>query len=219
MSGRTIAIGDIHGCSTALAALLDVIELESEDRLVTIGDYVDKGNDSRGVLDAMIELEKRCQLTPLIGNHDAEMLTFLDGRLNLEKWIETAGPETIESYGMLTEPTQFPTEHTSFLRRCETWYETPTHIFVHASYDPEFPMQDQSESTLLYDSIRDAIPGPHVSGKTVVVGHTSQKNGEILDVGHLICIDTYCHNGGWLTALDVASGQTWQVDVNGKRRE
>jgi hypothetical protein len=61
-------------------------------------------------------------------------------------------------------------------------------------------------------------PGPHDSGKAVLVGHTSQKGGRILDLGHLKCIDTYCHGGGWLTALDVQTGEVWQADRQGNMR-
>ena len=57
-----------------------------------------------------------------------------------------------------------------------------------------------------------------MSGKTAVVGHTSQKTGEVLDVGHLICIDTYCYGGGWLTAFDATDGRYWQVDREGESR-
>ena len=57
-----------------------------------------------------------------------------------------------------------------------------------------------------------ASPSPHVSGKRAIVGHSSQKSGEILDLGHLVCIDTYCYGGGWLTALDVDTDEVWQVE-------
>jgi serine/threonine protein phosphatase 1 len=62
------------------------------------------------------------------------------------------------------------------------------------------------------------MPGPHRSGKTVIAGHSSQKTGEILDKGHLICIDTYCFGGGWLTALDVDSREAWQANRYGELR-
>lgn len=84
--------------------------------------------------------------------------------------------------------------------------------------DPNFPLDEQDEATLFWQGIRGDVPGPHVSGKTAVVGHTSQKNGEILDAGHLVCIDTNCWDGGWLTALDVQSRRVWQVDEGGRRR-
>jgi serine/threonine protein phosphatase 1 len=79
-------------------------------------------------------------------------------------------------------------------------------------------MNDQPFELLYWESLRDGIPGPHVSGKTVVAGHSSQKTGEILDVGHLICIDTYCFGGGWLTALDVHTLEAWQTNKHGELR-
>jgi serine/threonine protein phosphatase 1 len=72
---------------------------------------------------------------------------------------------------------------------------------------------------LRWRSLREHQPGPHVSGKIAVVGHTAQKDGEILDLGHLVCIDTYVYGDGWLTALDVQSGQVWQVGQEGRPRE
>jgi serine/threonine protein phosphatase 1 len=69
-----------------------------------------------------------------------------------------------------------------------------------------------------WESITDITPGPHDSGKIVIVGHTSQKNGEILDLGHVKCIDTCCYGGGWLTALDVHTDEVWQADLQGNMR-
>ena len=69
---------------------------------------------------------------------------------------------------------------------------------------------------LRWESLRDTIPGPHRSGKTVIAGHTSQKGGEILDLGHLKYIDTDCCSGGWLTALDVDTAQVWQANREGE---
>jgi serine/threonine protein phosphatase 1 len=67
-------------------------------------------------------------------------------------------------------------------------------------------------------SLRDWVPPPHVSGKTAIVGHTAQRSGEILDLGYLKCIDTWCYGGGWLTALEVNTGQVWQADAQGNLR-
>ena len=122
----------------------------------------------------------------------------------------------------LTEVDRPPIEltegHLAFLEGCVDAFETDDHIFVHASYDPVLPMSEQPTSLLRWQSLRRGLPGPHVSGKMVVAGHTSQKNGKILKLGHLVCIDTYCYGGGWLTALDVHSGATWQVDARGRFR-
>ena len=90
---------------------------------------------------------------------------------------------------------------------------------MHANYDPKLPLANQEIYTLLWSHLRNDMPSRHQSGKTAIVGHTSQKSGEVLDRGYLKCIDTCCYGGGWLTALDVFSGQTWQVNQDGVERQ
>lgn len=93
------------------------------------------------------------------------------------------------------------------------------HIFVHGNYYPDLPMNEQPVNMLRWESLRTATPGPHESGKTVIVGHTSHRSGEILDLGYLKCIDTRCYGGGWLTAMDVRTGEVWQADQWGVMRQ
>ena len=219
-SPRTIALGDIHGCSAALDALVAVIDLRPEDTLVTLGDTIDRGLDSRGVLDRLIVLKDRCRLVPLMGNHDRMLLDALadrDGR-GRALWMGCGGVATLRSYGDVDDPRQIPAEHIRFLRSCRLFFETETHLFVHANYQADRPLAGQPEGVLLWQSLRDAEPGPHLSGKAAIVGHSSQKTGEVLDLGYLKCIDTYCYGGKWLTALDVDSGRLWQADARGKMR-
>jgi serine/threonine protein phosphatase 1 len=216
---RTIAIGDIHGCALALNAVLEAICPRPTDLVVTLGDYVDRGPDSRGVLDRVIQLGRECTLVPILGNHD-EMLLQARRGLHPTTWLGVGGLATLSSYGAGTDldPAIIPDEHIEFLESCVGFYETETHIFLHASYLPHLPMSEQPSLALYWESLRDAIPDPHNSGKTVIAGHTSQRSGEILDLGHLICIDTCCYGGGWLTALEVRSGQVWQADRHGRMR-
>jgi Calcineurin-like phosphoesterase len=217
MRGRTIAIGDIHGCSRAFDALIAEIRPTPLDEIVTLGDYVDRGPDTPDVLDRLIALGARCRLVCLLGNHDQLMLDALSGGDPLD-WYGSGGLATLESYDRWRRFDAIPARHVAFLRGCRSYHETGSHIFVHASYDPELPMKDQSIAILRWAKLREARPAPHHSGRTVVVGHTSQKSGEVLNLGHLICIDTFCHGGGWLTALDVRSGRLWQVDRDGVAR-
>jgi serine/threonine protein phosphatase 1 len=217
MPGRTIAIGDIHGCSMALDALLDAIEPRPEDIIVTLGDYINRGPDTKGVLDRLIDLGRRHRLVPVLGNHDQKLLEARTG-LYPTTWLGMGGIATLDSYGAGRDIALIPDEHFEFLEGCLDFHETDTHIFVHANYFPDIPMAEQPVSMLRWESLRDVTPGPHESGKTVIVGHTSQKGGEILDLGHLICIDTFCHGGGWLTALDVNTGEVWQANREGKLR-
>jgi serine/threonine protein phosphatase 1 len=154
-----------------------------------------------------------------LGNHEEMMLNFLDGCWQPDDWLECGGRATLASYGLGVNQKEVPSNHLDFIRTWIDWYQIDTHFFVHASYEPDLPLEDQNSRTLRWPSLRDWVPAPHVSGKIAVVGHTSLKDGEVLDVGHLICIDTYCWGGGWLTALDATSGQIWQVDRDGRIRE
>jgi serine/threonine protein phosphatase 1 len=105
-------------------------------------------------------------------------------------------------------------EHWAFLEGLPLCHETNSHFFVHGNYAPNRPLSDQDRQTALWLPI-DPPPGPHYSGKTVVVGHTPQIDGRVLNLGHLVCIDTGCGFGGLLTAFDGGTGQVWQVDELG----
>jgi serine/threonine protein phosphatase 1 len=224
MAGRAIAIGDVHGCRDALAALLDVIRPEPEDTIVTLGDYVDRGPHSRGVLDLLIALARRCRLVPLQGNHEELLLNALRDISHLKMWLTLGGADTLRSYGWAPGGPRraladwIPKPHREFLAGCRLYYETTTHLFVHAGVVPELPMREQPELALRWRVTDARTSAPHHSGKVTVVGHTPQTSGEILDLGFLVCIDTNCARGGWLTALDVDTGRVWQADRVGKLR-
>jgi serine/threonine protein phosphatase 1 len=217
MKPRTIAIGDIHGCSAALDALLEAIRPRLNDTIVPLGDYINRGPDTKGVIKRLIDLSHQCRLVPLLGNHDQMLLTARSG-LHTMNWIRMGGLATLQSYGTFRELNLIPDDHIKFLKNCLDYYETDTHIFVHANYFPDKPMDKQPVEMMRWKSITDMTPGPHETGKIVIVGHTSQKNGEILDLGHLKCIDTCCYGGGWLTALDVHTEEVWQADIEGNMR-
>ena len=214
---RTIAIGDIHGCATALQALLDAIEPTSTDTIVGLGDYVDRGMESSRVLEMMTELVSSTHLIPLIGNHELMMFKALQNRGDdMNFWMTHGGNATIASYGGRTQ--NIPQHHLTFLSHCMRYYETDTHFFVHANYVPDLPLDEQPDDILFWQHVKEHITPPHYSGKTAVVGHTPQGDGEMLIFDHLQVIDTYCYGDQWLTALDVNSGDYWQADNNAKLR-
>ena len=216
MPNRIIAIGDIHGCSRALDSLLDRIEPESSDTVVTLGDYIDRGPDTPAVVERLLKLEKQCNLVSLIGNHEVMMLTALEQPSEIHFWLQCGGEPTVEAYG--GDLSAIPASHLDFLKNCRPFYETDDHFFVHANYVADLPLKQQPHFTMLWEHLSNHRPGPHLSGKIGVVGHTPQVNGEILDLGHLLCIDTYCYGGGWLTALDITSGNYWQANNVGELR-
>src|ERR1043166_493704 len=96
---RTLAIGDIHGCLRALDLLLETVQPQPDDVIVTLGDYVDRGPDSKTVLDRLIDLPNRCKHIALKGNHDLMMLKARDDWEEFKHWLNYGGRETLQSYG------------------------------------------------------------------------------------------------------------------------
>jgi serine/threonine protein phosphatase 1 len=212
---RTIAIGDIHGCHHALRTLLDHLVIEAEDQLIFLGDYVDRGPESRQVIDTLLELEAKCRCVFLMGNHEQVMLSCLSGFLGIDTWQAIGGQATLDSYGGIEH---VPESHRRFLGRLVPYYEIDTHFFVHANYEADLPLDQQPPEVLYWQHLVHRIPPPHENGKIAIVGHTPQMWGRVADLGHLVCIDTYCFGGGWLTAWEVHSRQMWQVSYRGKVR-
>lgn len=215
---RLIAIGDIHGCSVALRTLLEAIAPRPQDTIVTLGDYVDWGPDSRGVIEQLIALSERCNLIRLLGNHEEMLLDAVDSESKLRGWLNLGGEETLQSYPYLGDSDMIPKEHVQFIRNCRYFHETSTHIFVHANYDPWLPLDKTGRTTLGWTFLDDDQLRMHFTRKTVVVGHTPQVTGLVLDRGFLVCIDTDCSRGGWLTALDVHNRVVTQANQEGQMR-
>ena len=217
---RVLAIGDIHGCSRALDTLLAAVAPRPDDLLITLGDYVDRGPDSRGVLDRLLRIRQTGRLVALRGNHDLMMVSARASLEPVDGWLACGGRETLVSYGTggtLGRFEDVPDEHWEFLEKgCVDWYETETHLFVHANADPNLPLSEQPDYLLFWEPLGD--PKPHHSGKIIVCGHTRQLSGEPLDLGFLICVDTWVYGQGWLTCLDVGTGQIWQANQLGQKR-
>ena len=214
MPNRLFAIGDIHGCHVALRALINAIDPGSDDTIVTLGDYVDWGPDSRSVIQQLIELTGHCRLFPLLGNHEEMLIQGLKSDSALRSWLDFGGEQTLLSYPYDGRDIIDP-DHVRFISGCRDYHETNDFIFTHANVDPDQPMDRQSSLKLRWEFLDPATQRPHVSGKTVVVGHTPQTSGYVLDLGHHICIDTDCSRGGWLTALEVGTGRAIQSNQNG----
>ena len=220
---RVLAIGDIHVCLGPLDDLLAWVKPEPDDVLITLGDYVDRGPDTRGVLNRLIELKKRRPVICLRGNHEIMMVgAWRGGRSEKKMWLGVGGVQALGSYGSAPGKTgtfeDVPPEHWHFLQNeLVDYHESDLFIFVHAGVTYSDKLDEQSSSALFWEFIGDEMC--HYSGKTVICGHTSQKSGEPKVVPGAVCIDTYAHGGGWLTCLDAISGRYWQVDALGRRRE
>lgn len=216
MTGRLIAIGDIHGFRAALETLLDAIDPQPEDVIVTLGDYVDRGPDSRGVIDTLIRWGHKTQLIALAGNHEEMMLSVIRGEQSHHGWLRYGGIETLESYGFDGTMDFLPPDHLEFLENLGDYFVHDSFFFMHAAYDPQLELDEQPIEMLRWHSLRMGIPAAHFSGRVAVVGHTAHPEGAVLDVGHLICLDTNCYDGGFLTAMELPSKRLWQSTPDGQ---
>ncbi len=214
---RTLAIGDVHGCGAALAAVLAEVGPRPDDLVVTLGDYVDRGPDSAGVIRTLLALAGRCHLIPIRGNHDQMMLDARRDEHYRRLWLSLGGDATLASYGGGTLA-DVPADHWDFLARaCVDSVETATHLFVHGGVMADVPVEDHSADELQWQPFPPARP--HQCGKVVVCGHTAQADGLPKTVGHAVCLDTASDApGGWVTVLDVAAGRYWQANQAGDVR-
>ena len=188
-----IAIGDIHGCAASLEALLEAIDPTDNDHLLFIGDYIDRGPDSRGVIEQLIELDETHDCTFLRGNHEALMLNYLDlGAFNL--WRINGGITTMQSYisddGASVE---IPEDHEQFVRDTKLYHETNDYFFVHAGLKADMTIKENQEQfgeeVFLWE--RGHLEASSFAWeKPVVCGHTP--HADPIDRDKLLMIDTGC---------------------------
>jgi serine/threonine protein phosphatase 1 len=217
--GRVLAIGDIHGCIRALDSVLDMVRPAAGDLVVTLGDYIDRGPDSRAVIDRLIDLGARTRLVTLRGNHEEMILSARGDEHAAHLWLFWGGRATLESYGgevWSDVERVVPEAHWAFFEATADSFETDDHLFVHASVDPDLPLEEQPADKLRWEQIRRGRP--HCSGKLMICGHTRQVAGVPLDLGHAICVDTWVYGEGWLSCLDVRTREVHQANQRGERR-
>lgn len=217
---RILAIGDIHGCSIAFDTLIAAVKPQLNDQIITLGDYIDRGPDSKGIIKRLMAWHHAGQLTALRGNHELMMLDAQTNRQKKSRWRSCGGDATLASYsksGKYGKLGDVPDSHWHFFKNiCVDWCETKTHFFVHANAHPDLPLAAQPPQMLFWEKL--GFPEPHCSGKIMVCGHTSQKTGVPLNIGHAICLDTRVYGKGWLTCLDTTSGKIWQANQAGDVR-
>jgi serine/threonine protein phosphatase 1 len=224
-SPRVFAFGDIHGCNSELNILLDALRSRHHatkaDQFVFIGDYVDRGPDSKGVIDTLLAWKAEFPKTIFLkGNHEDMLLGFLGmGGSSAEVYLINGGAEFFKSYGI--EPTgplsevakSLPPAHLQFLTSLELGVSIGEFLFVHAGINPALGLQEQKPHDLMW--IRgDFIPVEHNVGKTVVFGHTPFAD-VMLHMPYKIGIDTGLVYGNLLSAVELVDGTVFQVDRGG----
>ena len=194
---RVFAIADIHGCNKTLRALVDKIVPTKEDQLIFLGDYIDRGPDSRGVLNYLISLKEQFRNSILLrGNHEQMFLESNLSPMAHERWIENGGEQVMMSYG-LKNYDQVPHHIEEFISATEYCYQSKKHICVHAGLNhlSSDPLNDyQSMMWIRNFSVTKKLTG----GKIVVHGHTPTTLAEIEEqivtssANLKICLDNGC---------------------------
>ena len=216
---KIFAIGDIHGCAQQLATLLDRIPFDrGRDTLVFLGDYINRGPDTKKVLDILLDLKDSCtDIHFLKGNHEQELLEYTaTGHVDSLRSLREMGIEaTVESYGArihsLTELGFFPAEHREFLRNLKFFHFEDDYLFIHADINKELfrrPIngseQRQQRHVMeagLLSSRRLAQEKTTAIDSLIVFGHIPFASPLVL--GDRIGIDTGAVYGNMLTAVEL----------------
>ena len=196
---RLIAIGDIHGEIDKLNSLLDKIKPDEKDKIIFLGDYIDRGKNSKEVIDKLIDLAKTTECIFLMGNHEEMLLNLLKTKKqeDIEMWLLSGGVQTFDNYGGFVEIFSL---HKDFLTSLKPYYLTEKYLFVHAGIRPDKPLEEQDKTDMLW--IRDNfISHKHCLKQKVIFGHTPFYTPYIED--DKIGINTGCgiESDGYLTAL------------------
>lgn len=199
----TYVIGDIHGCLRALQRLVTKIAPQPGDEVIFIGDYIDRGPQSREVVEYLLGLPYRCVF--LLGNHEKMLLDYLTGN-DEGIYLPNGGLATLHSYG--DDFANIPPAHLSFFHALRPMYETPEHLFVHAGIRPMVPPDKQTVDDLVWIR-QEFIQFIGRFPKPVVFGHTPLR--QVLLTPDRIGIDTGCVYGGKLTCLKLPSREIIQV--------
>lgn len=224
------AVGDIHGCLDKIQRLLEVIRYDPRaDRLIFLGDYIDRGPASKGVIDLLLCLQRENpQNIFLMGNHEENFLTYVQACLEepgelywlAEPFFAGGGVTTLRSYAPQSrEPHDprcvqaIPPEHLRFLAALPLYWTDASYIAVHAGVRPGIPLAQQQANDLLRIR-RPFLHTPHGLGKYVIFGHTPFR--AVMRAQDKVGIDTgacYSEPGyGKLTAFCLQTQQDFQVD-------
>lgn len=222
--GRYV-IGDIHGCNAELSRLLEGLPLTRGDALIFLGDYIDRGPDSRAVISELMafrDASPDVECVFLKGNHEDMFLSYLGlGGQHGNMFLPNGGHATLASYDLnpsiessKSVLAALPPDHVEFLRALRPFYSTDGYLCVHAGIHPEKSLDEQTEEDLFW--IRNLfIYRSHRLPCTVVFGHTPQP-AVLYDLPYKVGIDTGLVWGNMLTCLEVDEKVLFQIG-RGKR--
>jgi len=215
---RQIAISDIHGCALTFRRLVeDVVQLSESDHLLLLGDYIDRGPDSRSVIDYIFELQEAgFEVTCLKGNHEDMILQSRFDQSYFDMWFVNGGEATLNSFGVQETMNEIPSLYWHFFNDLLPYSEVEGGILVHAglNFSKEDPFSDLRSMLWIrhwYDSVRPEW----LDNRIVVHGHTPMRraviegNLDALDEKLVLGIDSGCYAYGDLCAFDLTNRQLY----------
>jgi serine/threonine protein phosphatase 1 len=195
----TYVIPDVHGRDDLLGEALAEISAHARGNagvIVTIGDYVDKGPQSKEVIDRLLSgMAEGWRLVALKGNHDAMMVEALQDPTKMDSWLGKGGDAALASYG--GDPAAVPHAHIAWLDQLRLMHLDAHRLYVHAGVDPDLPLDRQSEATLLCKRYPKGFSGGY-GERHVVHGHDNDPDGPLLFEGRTN-LDTAAWRTGRLT--------------------
>lgn len=207
-----LAISDIHGYNSTFERLLKRIDFQKTDELILLGDYIDRGPDSKGVLDTILDLQDQSyKITCLMGNHEQMLLQTLENPSYKLNWYRNGGDSTMESFST-SSIDQIPEKYIDFISSLKFYYELEDYIFVHAGVNmlADNPLDDQLSLLWLRDW-EQKYSKKWLGKRKVIHGHTPTLRNNIIKQAeyneNVVCIDNGCFverpGYGSLCALDI----------------
>lgn len=217
---RLFAIGDIHGCFDSLLELVEnQIQFDKSDKLVLLGDFIDRGNMSKEVIDYIIDLqEKGFDIISLIGNHELMLLETLEDEKNKFKWIQNGGGEALKSFG-IDSIKEISAKYLEFFKNLQSYYSIKEFLFVHAGFNDKILNPFQDIYSMVWKS-QVTYSNPLLIERTIIYGHRPVTvdfcEKQIEDKPQVINVDTGCVykekiGYGMLTAIELYSKKLFSI--------
>lgn len=218
MSRQVAIVGDVHGAVGALETAIDWLTTNWHGDVVFVGDYINRGPDSRAVIEVLCQLRARLgrRLTLLMGNHEAALIDFLRTG-ELQHFLNHGGLQTVSSY-LSGEPEpdpfgqfrrEFPTRHLELLESLDVAYETPELLVTHCGFNPDRPASRDLQDVVLGSFPALFAPEVECPKPLVVFGHYVQRGRKAFLSQELVCLDSGCGSvpGAPLSVLLLPSRQ------------
>lgn len=220
MNKRLFAIGDIHGCFHSLTELIEQrIQIRKDDKIVFLGDYIDRGPHSKDVIDFIIGLrDDGFEIIPLLGNHEAMLLDAYMNKGRLSQWLLYGGSETLNSF-RIKHIREMEPKYVRFFKELVYYYPFEKFLFVHAGFNDEANNPFEDEYHMIWER-SEKYQHPIFLHKTIVHGHSpipeSQCRNLLSANNQVLNIDTGCVyknmiGYGKLTAIELYSKVIFSV--------